>query len=86
MYDYVSRYVLLTFYISPETLGNLQYVSSILLTLHYIMYIGKHRFGLGPDNRNQFNNIMSTVKPVYSDHLMGYFSAFWSSSRWPRAT
>ena len=25
-------------------------------------------------------------KPVYSDHLMGYFSAFWSSSRWPRAT
>ena len=28
----------------------------------------------------------STVKPVYNDHLMGYFSAFWSSSRWPRAT
>ena len=27
-----------------------------------------------------------TVKPVYNDHLMGYFSAFWSSSRWPRAT
>ena len=25
-------------------------------------------------------------KPVYNDHLMGYFSAFWSSSRWPRAT
>ena len=25
-----------------------------------------------------------TVKPVYNDHLMGYFSAFWSSSRWPR--
>ena len=24
-----------------------------------------------------------TVKPVYNDHLMGYFSAFWSSSRWP---
>ena len=23
-----------------------------------------------------------TVKPVYNDHLMGYFSAFWSSSRW----
>ena len=22
-----------------------------------------------------------TVKPVYNDHLMGYFSAFWSSSR-----
>ena len=28
----------------------------------------------------------STVKPVYNDHLMRYFSAFWSSSRWPRAT
>ena len=27
-----------------------------------------------------------TVKPVYNDHLMGYFSAFWSTSRWPRAT
>ena len=30
--------------------------------------------------------ISSTVKPVYNDHLMGYFSAFWSSSRWPLAT
>ena len=27
-----------------------------------------------------------TVKPAYNDHLMGYFSAFWSSSRWPKAT
>ena len=26
-----------------------------------------------------------TVKPVNNDHLMGYFSAFCSSSRWPRA-
>ena len=25
----------------------------------------------------------NTVKPVYNDHLMGYISAFWSSSRWP---
>ena len=30
--------------------------------------------------------LANTVKPVYNDHLMGYFSAFWSSSRWPRAT
>ena len=30
--------------------------------------------------------ILPTVKPVYNDHLMGYFSASWSSSRWPRAT
>ena len=28
----------------------------------------------------------TTVKPVYNDHLMGYFSAFWASSRWPAAT
>ena len=27
-----------------------------------------------------------TVKPVYNDHLFGYFFAFWSSSWWPRAT
>ena len=27
-----------------------------------------------------------TLKPVYNDHLMGYFSTFWSTSRWPRAT
>ena len=30
--------------------------------------------------------VQYTVKPVYNDHLMGYFSAFWTSSRWPRAT
>ena len=28
----------------------------------------------------------STMKPVYNDHRVGYLSAFWSSSRWPRAT
>ena len=27
-----------------------------------------------------------TVKPISNDHLMGYYSAFWSSSRWPLAT
>ena len=27
-----------------------------------------------------------TVKPVYNDHLMEYFSAFRSSSGWPMAT
>ena len=26
-----------------------------------------------------------TVRPVYNDHLTGYLSAFWSSSRLPRA-
>ena len=34
-----------------------------------------HRYGLS-----------TTVKPVYNDHLVGYFSAFWSPSRWPGAT
>ena len=29
--------------------------------------------------------IFSTVEPVYNDHLMGYFSVFWSSSGWPKA-
>ena len=29
---------------------------------------------------------VNTVKPVYNDHRMGHFSAFWSSSRWPTAT
>ena len=32
------------------------------------------------------NKISITVKPVYNDHLMRYFSVFWGSSRWPRAT
>ena len=35
--------------------------------------------------RNYFL-LSCTVKPVYNDHLMGYSAAFWSSSRWPRAT
>ena len=30
--------------------------------------------------------MLGTMKPVYNDRLMGYFSAFWSSSRWPLAT
>ena len=32
---------------------------------------------------HQVISIHGTVKPVYNDHLMGYLSAFWSSSRWP---
>ena len=32
------------------------------------------------------NNHFNTVKPVYNDHLMGYFSAFWRTPRWSRAT
>ena len=44
---------------------------------------------LQPKKRTTMYSLISisyTVKPVYNDHLMGYFSAFWSSSRWPRAT
>ena len=33
-----------------------------------------------------YRHVTYTVKLVYNDHLMGYFFAFWSSSRWPRAT
>ena len=29
---------------------------------------------------------LSTMNTVYSDHLMGYFSAFWDSSRWLMST
>ena len=32
------------------------------------------------------SNNTGTVKLVCNDHPMGYFSAFWNSSRWPRAT
>ena len=38
-----------------------------------------------PSSATELKDI-GTVKPVYNDHLMVYFSAFWSSSRWPRAT
>ena len=41
---------------------------------------------LGPISIFDKMSYCNTVKLVYNDHLMGYFSAFWSSSRWPRAT
>ena len=31
----------------------------------------------------RYENLRQVVKPVYYDHRMGYFSAFWGSSRWP---
>ena len=39
-----------------------------------------------PKRTPWYRVIFYTVKSVYNDHLTGYFSAFWSSSRWPRAT
>ena len=35
---------------------------------------------------NSYEPFAGTVKPVYNDHIMGYFSAFWSSFRGPLAT
>ena len=49
-------------------------------------YLGMlHSFGLHGVQFN-FDTLFDTVEPVYNDHLMGYFSAFWSSFRWPKAT
>ena len=33
---------------------------------------------------SNFSFNVCTTNPVYNDHLMGYFSAFWSSSDEPR--
>ena len=41
------------------------------------------RFGFFSNHFGGGSVQLGTVKPVYNDHLMGYFSAFWSSSRWP---
>ena len=46
----------------------------------------KNEQGYFSDSPGGISSHVYTVKPVYNDHLMGYFSAFWSSSRWPRAT
>ena len=57
--------------------------SFFMLTLipGHIFYIWLSRVCVSERRR-----YIHTVKPVYSDHLMGYISAFWGSSRWPRAT
>ena len=41
---------------------------------------------IAPRRPHHTGGIQATLKPFYNDHLMGYFSAFWSSSRWLRAT
>ena len=40
-------------------------------------------WALRPAERFRRKWYLYTVKPVYNTHHMGYFSAFWSSSRWP---
>ena len=37
---------------------------------------------VAPLQKRKYSMHDGTVKPVYNDRLMGYFSAFWSSSRW----
>ena len=52
------------------------------LLKNVVIFSFNSHFGFVPKGPLTIN----TVKPVYNDHLMGYFSAFWSSARWPRAT
>ena len=47
---------------------------------------GKNTAKSGTSESIRDTKTRHTVKPVYNDHPMGYFSAFWSSSRWPLAT
>ena len=67
--------------------------NNILLSREYeadlsIISTRKHYEGSGEMytcNNTTFDKY-TTEKPVYNDRLMGYFSDFWSISRWPRAT
>ena len=43
--------------------------------------IGHFQSILTPDYNSRHQWLQNTVKPVYNDHLIGYFSAFWSSSK-----
>ena len=43
--------------------------------------LGSDWYYLYPSKEYTTFGQFSTVKPVYNDHLMGYFSALWSSSR-----
>ena len=63
---------------------NLKKIDSVIMALHCIL--NSHVLTQVLSYLICPLSMLSTVKPVYNDHLMGYFSAFWSSSRWPRAT
>ena len=63
-----------------------QYVSDLSRYLSCAKLINKQNSSQSVGNMPPTPLSTSTVKPVYNDHLMGYFSAFWSSSRWPRDT
>ena len=71
-----------------KMIGRFWYIADAfyLLCLHWLIdtsinYTTSQRLAIGLSI-----GYIDRVKPVYNDHLMGYFSAFWSSSRWPRAT
>ena len=53
------------------------------LSAKFVIVQGTSKISIISETTIQY---LYTVKPVYNDHLMGYFSAFWSSSRWPGAT
>ena len=79
-------------------LPNTTYFPSSQLHPHFGLVMKKIQpFASGPsfnwkyidglaENTRAISHITYTAKPVYNDHLMGYLSAFWGSSRWPRAT
>ena len=58
----------------------------ISLTVSIIRFPVNHTYTSDADDKyDDDRDVTDTVKPVYNDHLMGYFSAFWGPSRWPRA-
>ena len=59
-------------------LKRLKYLSKSIVLYHDP---SRKMFVCWPVNSNTMKPV-NTVKPVNNDHLMGYFSAFWSSSRW----
>ena len=63
---------------------NLKKIDSVIMALHCIL--NSHVLTQVLSYLICPLSMLSTVKPVYNDHLMGYFSAFWSSSRRSRAT
>ena len=56
------------------------------LRINSLVHIFASLFSYVANEMLLFHYFSRTVKPGYNYHLMGYFSAFWSSSRWPRAT
>ena len=84
--DVVCRYIL---YTVNDTIITIALLRFFLIHWHtclqsYLQIQGGPRSYYGKALLYDFDNLW--VKPVYNNHLMGYFSAFWSSSRWPRAT